>query len=83
MAKTETIHHPTLRRTVTLPASTARVLKQRSGWQDGALPDVDPPAGNASADEWRKYATDVLQLDVADDASRDDIKQLVAAHQDA
>lgn len=43
---------------------------------DGPADEVEPPAGNASTDEWRAYA-ESLGIDVDDDAGRKAIKQAV------
>jgi len=45
--------------------------------QDEGSTAVETPRGNASREAWAKYAFDRFGIEVTDDLSRDDIKNLV------
>lgn len=73
------------RKKITNPAAwaddTPAQADDDSGGDEPELPDDAPPrAGKGSGvDAWRTYATERFELDIAEDASRDDIVEAVAA----
>ena len=61
-------------------AAEAKNAELEAKLAETETPKSEEPAGNASTDEWREYATG-LGIDVPEGAGREDIKALVAAKQ--
>lgn len=62
--------HPKTGQTIEAEATDAAVFRSQ-GWVDGA---IERPAGNASADAWRKYARDTgYEAGDIDAMGRDDL----------